>query len=160
MAGGTWNILIQEGRSYRPTQSTVVGGRPSGSKPKIATKETIGASKNGKNLVQTGIVVGAAIAKTGFNQYYSITGQGAQRNRVNTSMVYGAAVVSIAVQLGTGNFVGAAVTTIGTGVALGNQYFNFQKDITDQNAMAEYLRQQSGTSVSANRGEFFNFKFR
>jgi hypothetical protein len=45
-------------------------------------------------------------------------------------------------------------------LAAGTQYVNFQREVTDQNAIAEYLRQQSGTSVSANRGEMYNFKFR
>jgi hypothetical protein len=156
--GGTWRIVVEDGRASRPTQSTLVGGKAGVAKSRVNKPENIEASGKAKQIATLAMGTGLAITKSGFNQYYSITGQGAQRNRLNTTLTYGAAVTTIGVQLATGNLVGAAVATIGTGLAAGTQYVNFQRDIADQNAMAEYLRQQSGTSVSANRGEFFNFK--
>ena len=155
--GGTWRIIVEQGKTARPTQSTIVSKRPA-VKSQVASSSDTESSIKGSQIVKTGILVGAAITRAGFNQYYSITGQGAQRNRTNTALLYGTALTSIGVQLATGNLVGAAVTTIGTGVALGNQYVNFQRDVAEQNAMAEYLRQQSGTSVNGNRGEFYNFR--
>lgn len=156
--GGTWRIVVEDGRASNPTQSTIVGGKAGKAKSKINKPQNTEASSKGSQVAQIALVTGVAITKAGFNQYYSITGQGAQRNRLNTTLTYGAAVTSIGVQLASGNLVGAAVTTIGTSLAAGTQYFNFQRDVAEQNAMAEYLRQQSGTSLSANRGEFFNFK--
>jgi len=158
MAGGTWKIVVEEGATKSPTQTSITTSAKKPTTPKIASEKNKTANISGKRVVQTSLLVGAAAARTGFNQYYSITGQGGQRNRMNATLTYGAAVASIGIQVATGNFVGAAVTTIGTGLALGNQYVNFQREIADQNAMAEYLRQQSGTSISGNRGEFYNFK--
>jgi hypothetical protein len=160
MAGGTWRIVVEDGRASRPTQSTVVGGKAGVAKSRVSKPENTKVSEHGKTVAKLALGTGVAIATAGFNQYYSITGQGAQRNRLNTTLTYGAAVTTIGVQLATGNLVGAAVATIGTGLAAGTQYVNFQREVTDQNAIAEYLRQQSGTSVSANRGEMYNFKFR
>jgi hypothetical protein len=154
--GGTWRIIVEQGKTARPTQSTIVSKRPA-VKSQVATSGDSESSVKGSQLVKAGLLAGAVIAKTGFNQYYSITGQGAQRNRTNTVLLYGSALTSIGIQIATGNLIGAAVASIGTGVALGNQYVNFQRDVVEQNAMAEYLRQQSGTSVSSTRGEFYNF---
>jgi hypothetical protein len=155
--GGTWKIIVEEGQVSNPTQSTVAGGKPSTTKSKVAKTEGLIGSAKGKQLARMGLVTGTAIATTGFNQYYSITGQGGQRNRMNTSLSYGAAIISIGIQAAKGNFIGAAVTTLAVGVTLGNQYVNFQRDVADSNAMAEYLRQQSGTSISSTRGDMFNF---
>jgi hypothetical protein len=71
---------------------------------------------------------------------------------------YSAVGAAIGLQMATGRYVGAAVTAIGTGIALANQVVTFERNVADQNAIAEYLRQQSGTSVSANRGELYSFK--
>jgi hypothetical protein len=157
MAGGTWKIIVEEGKVTRPTQSTIAG-KTKNTKSKVVVPKDTELPRSAAKVIRNSLVVGTAIAGTGFNQYYSITGQSAQRNRTNVALGYGAAVASISVQLATGNLVGAAITTLGTGLALGNQYVNFQRDITEQNAMAEYLRQQSGTSVSGNRGELYSFR--
>lgn len=158
--GGTWRIVVEQGKASNPTQSTIVGGKAGKAKSRIKKPENAEASSTGIQVAKISVVAGIAIATAGFNQYYSITGQGGQRNRLNATLTYGAAVTTIAVQLASDNLLGAAAATIGTGLAAGTQYVNFQRDITDQNAMAEYLRQQSGTSLSANRGEFFNFQLR
>ena len=156
--GGTWRIVVEEGATSRPTQSRIVAGGKKSVQSKIKGAGDKEAKDKSTQGVQMGLLTGVAISRAAFNQYYSITGQGARRNTMNATLVYGAAVASIGIQLAKGNFVGAAVATIGTGVALGTQYVNFQKNITEQNAMAEYLRQQSGTSVNGNRGEFYNFR--
>ena len=158
MAGGTWKIIVEEGKLSKPTQSTVVAGKPVSPKPKLNTDENIQATKKANQSIQSSLLMGVAVSRAAFNQYYSITGQNAQRNQMNAILGYGAGVASIGIQLAKGNLVGAAVATIGTGLAFGNQYINFQRNVTDQNAMAEYLRQQSGTSVNANRGELYSFR--
>jgi hypothetical protein len=157
MPGGTWRILVEEGITERPTQSTIVAKREKSTKQKISNSGTNDIARKGVRLTQTGIVVGAGVARVAFNQYYSITGQNARRNEVNAKLTYGAAVASIGLQLATGNFVGAAAAGIATGVALTSQYFNFQKDITEQNATAEYLRRQSNTSINT-EGELYKFR--
>lgn len=158
--GGTWRIVVEQGASSNPTQSTIVGGKAGKAKSRVSKPENTESSSKGRQIAQLAMVTGLSISTAGFNQYYTITGQGAQRNRLNTTLTYGAAVTTIGLQLAKGNLIGAAVATVGTGLAAGTQYVNFQRDIAEQNAMAEYLRQQSGTSLSANRGEFFNFQLR
>jgi hypothetical protein len=156
--GGTWRIVVEEGKITSPTQSTIVSSGTKVTKPELNTTGNTEASVSGRRVVQKGLVVGTLIARAGINQYHSITGQTARRNELNTTLAYGAAVTSIGIQLATMNLAGAAITALGTGVALGNQVVNFQRNVTDSNAMAEYLRQQSGTSVSGNRGELYSFK--
>lgn len=157
MAGGTWRILVEEGVTQKPTQSTIVEKREKVTKPKVSGGGNNDIARKGVKLTQTGIVVGAGIARVAFNQYYSITGQNARRNEINAKLTYGAAVASIGLQLATGNFVGAAAAGIGTVVGLSSQYFNFQKDITEQNATAEYLRRQSNTSIHTD-GDLFKLR--
>jgi hypothetical protein len=157
MAGGTWRIIVEQGAVSRPTQSTIVEKEGKPTKQKISRSETRETSRKGKQVVQAGLVLGASTARTAFNQYYSITGQNARRNEINAKLSYGTAVASIALQAAKGNFLGAAVATIGTSVVFANQYFNFRKDITEANAMAEYLNRQSNTSVNT-EGELYKFR--
>jgi len=157
MAGGTWRIVVEQGTVSRPTQSTIVEKEGKPTKQRISKGETRETSRKAKQVVQAGLLVGAATARTAFNQYYSITGQNARRNEVNAKLSYGAAVASIALQAAKGNFIGAAAAGIGTSVMFANQYFNFRKDITDANAMAEYLNRQSNTSVNT-EGELYKFR--
>jgi hypothetical protein len=156
--GGTWKIVVEEGQVKNATQSGVAGGTQVATKSSVAKPQNTELAKTSKQIAKGTLVLGMAVAKTGFNQYYSITGQGAQQNRMNVALTYSAVGLAIGAQIATGNFVGAAVTGVGAGVALANQAVSFQRNVTEQNAMAEYLRQQSGTSVNANRGELYSFR--
>lgn len=160
MAGGTWKILVQEGQVAAPTQSTVVSDEGD-TKPKEAKKASVGSSNTKRVLNRTSAVAAfsVGIATNGMNQYYSITGQTARKNRLNATVTYGGLAASVGVQLATGNVVGAGVTAIAGGVLLGNQYFNFSKEITEENASAEYLRLRSNTSVQ-NGKDLYNFSLR
>lgn len=155
--GGTWTIVVREGEPTNATQSGIAGGRRTALKSKVSKPTDTEGAKLAKQAVRATLGASVVIGKTAFNQYYSITGQGAQRNRTNTALTFGGIGAAVAIQTVTMNFVGAAATAIGGGVLFANQYANFQRDVADQNAIAEYLRQQSGTSVSANRGDLFNF---
>ena len=157
MAGGTWHIRVEQGQITRPTQSTIVEKQTKPTKQTISPSSSREVSRKGTRVVQTGLVLGTTVARTAFNQYYSITGQNARRNEVNAKLTYGAAVASIGLQVARGNLFGAAVATIGTSVVFANQYFNFRKDITDANAMAEYLNRQSNTSINT-EGELYKFR--
>lgn len=158
MAGGTWTILVEQGKAKKPTQSSIVyGGNPKvkqsvydGSNEGHATAKTI-------SNIQRTLVFSAGIARTGINQYFTVTGQNARRNQLNATLTYGAVVASVGLQLIKGNVVGAAAVAIGGGVALANNFASFRRDIAESNATAEYLRQQSNTSISANRGDSYNF---
>jgi hypothetical protein len=155
--GGTWTIIVREGEASNATQSTIAGGRRTSTTSRVSKQTNIEGAKIAKQAAKASLAASIVIGKAAFNQYYSITGQGAQRNRTNTALTFGGIGAAVAVQTATGNFVGAAFTAIGGGVMFANQYANFQRDVADQNAIAEYLRQQSGTSISSNRGELFNF---
>lgn len=155
--GGTWTILVKEGEPSNATQSGIAGSRKTALKSKVSTSSNTEAAKIAKQAVRATLVNSIVIGTTAFNQYYSITGQGAQRNRTNTALTFAGIGAAVAIQTATFNFVGAAATAIGGTVMFANQYANFQRDVADQNATAEYLRQQSGTSISSNRGELFNF---
>jgi hypothetical protein len=157
MPGGTWTILVEEGVTEKRTQSTIVAKRERTTKPKVSSSSNNEISRKGIRLAQTGIVIGAGVTKIAFNQYYSITGQNARNNEIGAKLTYGAAVASIGLQLAKGNTFGASVATIGTVISLSNQYFNFQKDIAEQNATAEYLRRQSNTSINT-EGELYKFR--
>lgn len=157
MAGGTWRILVEEGVTQKPTQSTIVAKRQRSTNSKVSSGSNNEISRKGVKLAQTGIIIGTGVTKIAFNQYYSITGQSARRNEIAAKLTYGAAVASIGLQLAKGNVFGASVATIGTVVSLSNQYFNFQKDIAEQNGTAEYLRRQSNTSIDT-EGELFKFR--
>lgn len=150
MAGGTWKIIVEEGAAKTPTQSSAARTPEQKAKAKaerLAQKAMNDRNRAVKRTLEVG-AVGAGIAVAGVNQYFSITGQTAKKNRFNATAVYAAAGTRFITQLASGNFVGAAVTGLVTGAALGTQYFNFQKDIAEQNANAEYLRQRSNTSVT------------
>ena len=158
--GGTWRILVEEGRTKKPTQSGIIGGSRgrSGVKQRIYSPMEDGeVAKKTINSIQSGLIFSAGITKVAFNQYYSITGQNARRNAFNTTLTYGAAIATVGLQLAKGNIVGAAAATVATAVMYGNQVANFQRNVTEQNASAEYLRQLSNTSVSANRGDLYSF---
>jgi outer membrane usher protein FimD/PapC len=157
MPGGTWHIRVEQGQITRPTQSTVVEKESKPTKQRISPGFTRETASKGTRVVQTGLIVGTAATRTAFNQYYSITGQNARRNEINAKLTYGAAVASIGLQLARGNLIGAAAATIGTSMVFANQYFNFRKDITDANAMAEYLNRQSNTSINT-EGELYKFR--
>jgi len=159
MAGGTWRILVEEGKTSRPTQSTIVRGRVgSGTKPKLTPS---GDQKEAKNVsvgqIQATIGIGLAIGAVAFNQYFTITGQSARKNALNATLTYGGAITSIGVQLATGNIPGAVITAAATTVAFGTQVANFQRNLIEENAKAEYLRQQSNTSISADRKQLYRF---
>jgi len=158
MAGGTWKIIVEEGQVKNATQSNIAGDAQKATKSKVEKSGNTQLVKTSKQIAKGSLILGTAIATSGFNQYYSITGQSAQRNRTNAILSYSAVGAAIGLQMATGRYVGAAVTAIGTGIALANQVVTFERNVADQNAIAEYLRQQSGTSVSANRGELYSFK--
>ena len=158
--GGTWRILVEEGKTKKPTQSGVVGGGRgrSGVKQKIYSPMEDGeVARKTISSIQKGLLFSAGISRLAFNQYFSITGQNARRNAFNTTITYGAAIATVGLQLAKGNIAGAAAAAVGTAVMYGNQVVNFQRNITEQNASAEYLRQLSNTSVSANRGDLYSF---
>jgi hypothetical protein len=160
MAGGTWRILVEEGRVSAPTQSTIVV-RDTATKPKEKKKADTSISNDRRVINRTASVVGfsAGITVNTFNQYYSITGQTAKKNRMNATLTYGGIAATAGIQLATGNFFGAAITLAAGTALLGNQYFNFQKEITEENATLEYLRLRSNTSVN-NGKDFYNFTLR
>lgn len=160
MAGGTWKILVEEGKAADPTQSTLGGSKPSTSS-KISKKADKNALSDKQIASRTATVAAfsVGIATGGFNQYYSITGQTAKKNRMNASLTYGGIAASAAVQLASGNIFGAGLTVAAGTAMLGNQVINFQKEITEQNASSEYLRSRSNTSVN-NGNDFFNFSLR
>ena len=156
--GGTWKILVEEGKVSRPTQSNIVNKQNKPTKQNVYSRVQDGeVNRKLINRIQTGVAVGAGIAGTAFNQYLSVTGQGARRNIVNTTLTYGTIAASIGLQLAKGNIFGAAVASVAGGAAIATQVVNFQKNVAEQNASAEYLRQQSNTSVSANRGDLYSF---
>jgi hypothetical protein len=160
MAGGTWRILVEEGQVSAPTQSTIAT-KQAATKPKETKKANDSKSNDKRVFNRTAAVVSfsVGIGANAFNQYYSITGQTAKKNRMNATLTYGGIAATAGVQLATANFAGAAMTAIAGGVLLGNQYFNFQKEITEENASAEYLRLRSNTSVN-NGKDIFNFSLR
>lgn len=151
MAGGTWKIIVEEGATKQPTQSSVSG--PKVLSPEAKAKQTAEkASKQQERMIQrTKQVLGAGafgLGVAGVNQYYSITGQTARKNGFNATVTYGALSVRAISQLATGNVPGAIATTIAAGALAGTQYFNFRKEIAEQDASAEYLRRRSATSVN------------
>lgn len=157
--GGTWRILVEQGTVSKPTQTTIIT-KTSGSpvKQNVYSRSTDGqATSKTISNIQRGLAFGAGLTKFGINQYYSVTGQNARRNQLNATLTYGTIVASIGLQLAKGNVIGAGALAVGGAIALGNTYVNFQRNITEQNASAEYLRQQSNTSISANRGDMYNF---
>ncbi len=160
MAGGTWRILVEEGKTSSPTQSTV-GSKETATNSKESKKAEVSKSNNKRVINRTAAVVGfsVGIGANAFNQYYSITGQTAKKNRMNATLTYTGIAATAGVQLVTGNFVGASMTAIAGGVLLGNQYFNFQREIAEENASAEYLRLRSNTSVN-NGKDLYNFSLR
>lgn len=160
MAGGTWKILVEEGQVSAPTQSTIAT-REDATKPKEKKKADNSKSNDKRIMGRTAAVTAfsVGIAANGFNQYYSITGQTAKKNRMNATLTYGGLAATVGVKLITGNFVGAGLTAIAGGVLLGNQFFNFQKEITEENANAEYLRLRSNTSV-LNGKDLYSFSLR
>ena len=161
MAGGTWRIVVEEGATKKPTQSSA--GRTPEQKAKAkAEREAKKAMDNQGRMVRRTIQVasvGAGVAVSGFNQYFSITGQTAKKNRFNATATYAAASTAFVVQFASGNYVGAATTAVATGALFANQYINFQRDITEQNAGAEYLRQRSNTSTT-NGNDIYRFSLK
>jgi len=157
--GGTWKILVEEGKTSKPTQSTIVSRTESAPvRQTVYSRASDGhASNKTINNIQRGLAFSVAITKTAVNQYFSVTGQAARRNQLNATLTYGTIAASIGLQLLKANPVGAAAIAVGGSLALANTYVNFQRNITEQNASAEYLRQQSNTSISANRGDLYNF---
>lgn len=150
MAGGTWKIVVEEGTTKAPTQSTV-GRTPEQKAQAKSLQNAKAAERDAKQAARrtSQIIIGsAAIAKVGINQYYSITGQTARKNAVNASLTYGALGIRIASQVATGNLLGAGVTAVAGSLLYANQYTNFQRDIAEQNANAEYLSRRSNTSTS------------
>lgn len=158
MAGGTWKIVVEEGSTKSPTQSSA-GRTPEQKAQAKSLRNAKSAEREAKQAARRTaqvIVGGAAIAKVGLNQYYSITGQTARKNAVNASLTYGALGIRFGSQIATGNLLGASVTAIAGGLLFANQSLNFQRDIAEQNAGAEYLRQRSNTSTT-NGNDFYRF---
>lgn len=156
--GGTWKIIVEEGKVSSPTQSNIVNKEKKPTRQKIYSRVEGGeVSRKTANRITTGLAMGVTLSGTAFNHYLSITGQSARKNAFNATITYGTVAASIGLQLARGNVFGAAVATVAGGAVLANQVINFQKNIAEQNASAEYLRQQSNTSVSANRGDLYSF---
>jgi len=158
MAGGTWKIVVEEGQLKTPTQSSVGRSPEVKAKAKAAREAKRAEQEKKQNIRRTSQVMlfGAGVATVGFNQYFSITGQTARKNQMNATMTYGALGVRLATQLATGNVVGAAVTAAAGTLMFANTYVSFQRDIAEQNAGAEYLRQRSNTSIT-NGNDFYRF---
>jgi hypothetical protein len=161
MAGGTWKIIVEEGKTKAPTQSNV-GKTPEQKAKAKAAREAKRAEQEQKQAMRRTTQValaGGAIAVASFNQYLSITGQTARKNKFNAGLTYGALGVRMATQIATGNVVGAGLTAVAAGTLFANQYINFQRDIAEQNASAEYLRQRSNTSTT-NGNDFYRFSLK
>lgn len=156
--GATWKIIVEEGQLKSPTQSSA--GQSSQNQTKTGvTKLAHRASQEKKQTIRRAsqvMLFSAGVATVGFNQYYSITGQTAKKNQFNATMTYGALGIRLGTQIATGNLVGAAVTAAAGTIMFANTYVSFQKDITEQNAGAEYLRQRSNTSIN-NGNDFYRF---
>lgn len=158
MAGGTWKIIVEEGQLKSPTQSSV-GKSPEVKAKAKAAREAKRAEQEKKQAIRRTsqvMLFSAGVATVGFNQYYSITGQTAKKNQFNATMTYGALGIRLGTQIATGNLVGAAVTAAAGTILFANTYVSFQKDITEQNAGAEYLRQRSNTSIN-NGNDLYTF---
>lgn len=158
MAGGTWKIIVEEGQLKSPTQSSVGKSPEAKAKAKVAREAKRAEQEKKQSIRRTSQVMlfSAGVATVGFNQYYSITGQTAKKNQFNATMTYGALGIRLGTQIATGNLVGAAVTAAAGTIMFANTYVSFQKDITEQNAGAEYLRQRSNTSIN-NGNDFYRF---
>lgn len=156
--GATWKIIVEEGQLKSPTQSSAGQSSQNQTKTGVTKTANRAAEEKKQNIRRSSQVMlfSAGVATVGFNQYYSITGQSAKKNQMNATMTYGALGVRFATQIATGNIAGAAVTAVAGTLMFANTYVSFQKDITEQNAGAEYLRQRSNTSVS-NGNDFYRF---
>lgn len=156
--GGTWKILVEEGKTSTPTQSNIINKPKKPTRQKVYSRVEGGeVSRKTANRITTSLAMGATLSGMAFNQYFSITGESARKNMFNATITYGTVAAGIGLQLAKGNIFGAAVATVAGSAALANQIINFQRNVAEQNASAEYLRQQSNTSVSANRGDLYSF---
>ena len=161
--GGTWRIIVEEGEVKSPTQSTV-GGGGSGKRKKTGVSKEAREITRVKKEIQQQVVrtsqallgASAAFAVAGMNQYLSITGQSALKNRTNATLTYGALGIRAASQAATLNIAGAVATVAAGALLYANQRVSFQRDVAEQNANAEYLRQRSNTSTTNGR-DFYRF---
>lgn len=158
MAGATYRIIVSEdGNGGVATDSTMMKeNTPTKPRGRAKTKEEI-HERNMKQIKSILTQQALALAVFSMGEYYSVTGQEAEKNRMNSVLKYGGMVGA-----GMGKISAGAIGTgvgliVGAGIALGHQYYSFQKNITESNATAEYLRQQSNTSVTNNRGDYYRF---
>lgn len=159
MAGGTWKILVEQGSVSKPTQSNIVSRQTASPvRQKVYNRSVDGqVKKRTAGNIKQGLALGTLLTGYAINQYLGITGQTARKNRLNATLTYGALTASMFIKFAGPNPIAGAAIAIGTAVTFGNQFLNFRRDITEQNAMAEYLRQQSNTAINANQGDTYNF---
>lgn len=162
MAGATYRILISEEGSQVVQTKPTVGKNKTGNEPKKITKLKMEEDVNIQPLVTAtkatmGLSVGLGLFAV--NEYFSITGQEAQKNQLQAQLRYGTVLGYGTKSLMSGNIVGAGIAFAGAGVMYAKDRYEYAKEITESNAMAEYLRQQSNTSVNGNRGDYYSFNF-
>ena len=159
MAGGTWKILVEQGSVAKPTQSTIVSKQTANPmRQKVYNRSVDGQVKNRTtDNIQKDLAFATFITGFTLNQYFGVTGQAARKNRLNATLTYGGLTASMFLKFAGANPVAGAAIAIGTAAAAGFQFVNFRREVTEQNAIAQYLRQQSNTSISANQGDTYNF---
>lgn len=159
MAGGTWKILVEQGSVAKPTQSTIVSKQTANPmRQKVYNRSSDGQVKNRTTgNIQQGLAFGTFLTGFTLNQYFGVTGQTARKNRLNATLTYGALTASMFLKFAGGNPVAGAAIAVGAAASAGFQLVNFRREVTEQNAIAQYLRQQSNTSISANQGDTYNF---
>lgn len=146
----TYRIIIENGKIRKATEPS----------RKAINIPTIEKARDEFIGLTSGLLASSlAITKPFINEYNSITGRQASVNGMNSAVRYATKTIGLAGSLATGNIALAGGFAVGIGVSAISDIYQFQKNVTDANAQAQYLREQSGTSVNSNRGDYYKFRF-
>jgi hypothetical protein len=106
------------------------------------------------------LMVGGALVGSGIAQEFAtLSGHKAKANRIKTGTIIGTSALAGA-KLGSKFGVGGAVAgaVIGAGISLGQMAYRFEKDITESNALATYLSEQTLTRTDNSRGNYYKWR--